>query len=619
MEKKALYLAMLMISGAALYGCSGDDGKDGANGTNGTNGTNGVNGQDGASAYTHEISFTEVSPAITDQEKNTLRATTKAMVAGQEQMIDYHLLMSTGDADNGEIYGLVKDYQDQPITYEDNSNYICNGTDSGYGSGLDHFSILQKNDKLYMVSQFECGPGAIYMNELEQDANGTLTLKADSLQFVSQKEEFGGWVHCAGMTTPWNSHLGSEEYEPNARSPEGGYYDEVTNRYWGGDASLNNPYYYGWTPEVQVNADGSPAYSKHYSMGRFAHELAYVMPDQKTVYLSDDGGKVGLFMFVADTAGDLSSGSLYAAKWVQTSAAGLGEAVLTWIDMGHTTNAAIRAVVAAKTTFATIFDSEAPLADGSCPTAGFTAIDTANGNECLKLLDVDGSGTVDATDEVIASRLETRRFAAMKGATTEFNKEEGITFNATNSKLYVAMSNISGGMEAGTLTGVADDIQLARNKCGGVYALGVAKDETIGSDYVAYDMKGLVAGTPTDYTGTSLEGNSCDIDSLASPDNVTFLEGSDILVIGEDTSYHPNDMVWAYDISKKSLTRIVTAPYGSETTSPFWHKDVNGFGYLTLTTQHPFGEVGGDYQRPEGVNIKSTAGYVGPFDFSNLK
>lgn len=30
--------------------------------------------------------------------------------------------------------------------------------------------------------------------------------------------EYGGlWVPCAGSVTPWKSHLGSEEYEPDAR------------------------------------------------------------------------------------------------------------------------------------------------------------------------------------------------------------------------------------------------------------------------------------------------------------------------------------------------------------------------------------------------------------------
>ncbi|WP_019604139.1 PhoX family protein [Teredinibacter turnerae] len=610
MKRKALYLAMMAICSATLIACSGDDGKDGVNGTDGTNGQP---GQDGNDAYTNDITFYEVAPAVTDTEKNTIRTSTKVSVGGEMQNIDYTTLLYTGDEDNGEVYGRVKDYQDNVIKNEDESDYMCNGTEGGLGSGLDHFSILQKNDKLYMVSQFECSVGAMYINELEQDANGELSAKEGTLQFVSQAAEFGGFTHCAGMTTPWESHLGSEEYEPDARNPGGKYYDEVSNYFWAGDASKNNPYYYGWTPEVQVNDAGEAVYMKHYSMGRFAHELAYVMPDEKTVYLSDDGTNVGLFMFVADEAKDLSAGTLYAAKWSQVSAEGLGDAVISWIDMGHASNDQVRAVVAAQPAFSDVFDVEDQV-DGACATAGFTPVTTANGSECLKLKDIDGSGAVDATDGALAARLETRRYAAMMGATTEFRKEEGITFNARDNKLYVAMSDISSGM-------VDDegDIQVETNRCGGVYSMSVALDETIGSAYVAYNMKGLVAGQSADYTGTALEGNSCDVDGIASPDNVAFLEGTDILVIGEDTSSHPNDMVWAYDITKKSLARIATTPYGSETTSPYWYKDINGFGYLTLTTQHPFGEVDKNYQRPETVDIRSTAGYVGPFDFSKLK
>jgi len=41
------------------------------------------------------------------------------------------------------------------------------------------------------------------------------------------------------------------------------------------------------------------------------------MPDEKTVYLADDGANVGFFMFIADKRGDLSAGILYAAQWQQ--------------------------------------------------------------------------------------------------------------------------------------------------------------------------------------------------------------------------------------------------------------------------------------------------------------
>jgi hypothetical protein len=61
--------------------------------------------------------------------------------------------------------------------------------------------------------------------------------------------------------------------------------------------------------------------AKHYSMGRLAIELPYTMPDKQTVYITDDGDNVMLGLYVASKPGDMSCGSLYAAKFIQT---GLG-------------------------------------------------------------------------------------------------------------------------------------------------------------------------------------------------------------------------------------------------------------------------------------------------------
>ncbi|BBN60125.1 alkaline phosphatase PhoX [Hydrogenovibrio marinus] len=575
------------------------------------------------------VDFQPIAPAVTQQEKDEIRSVKKVTINGQEQAIDYHRLMQTGQQDNGETFGVVKDYQDKVIREADGSAYLCNGTDTGEGSGLDHVSILQKNENLYMVSQFECGPGAMYVNQLEQSKDGHLSLKPNSLQFISQKEDFGGWVHCAGVTTPWQSHLGSEEYEPDAnpKAPKpyqsNRYYQSVGEFYWHGDILKNNPYFYGWTPEVSIDDKGQPQYTKHYSMGRFAHELAYVMPDNRTVYLSDDGANVGFFMFVADKTQDLSAGTLYAAKWHQTWSKGLGAAQIEWISLGHADNKTVKDFVATKPHFDDIFETAKPKGD-SCPT-GFQSVNASAGHECLKLMDVNKDGKVDAADEMIASRLETRRMAAYKGATVEFNKEEGITFNPDDNKLYVAMSQVREGMENFAKKGKSkdtydiggpNDIQLAYNFCGGVYQSDVAKDEKIGSDYVVKNMVGLLEGTPKSYKGTEYEGNKCDINGVANPDNLTYLPGAHLLVVGEDTSKHPNDMVWAYHTKSDEMQRIFTVPFGAETTSPYWYKDINGFGYLTMTTQHPFGEVKKDYVRPAGVDTKTEAGYIGPFKFS---
>lgn len=43
-------------------------------------------------------------------------------------------------------------------------------------------------------------------------------------------------------------------------------------------------------------------------MGRKSNEMGLVMPDNRTVYMADDGTNTAQYKFVADKAGDLSSG-----------------------------------------------------------------------------------------------------------------------------------------------------------------------------------------------------------------------------------------------------------------------------------------------------------------------
>lgn len=569
------------------------------------------------------VSFEEIKTPITTEAKNTQQASSKVTINGEEQAISYKEVMKTTMTGNGEVLGQSKDYLDNPITFTDGSAYICNGTNNGEGSGMDFTSLHNVDGKLFAISQFECALGSMYMVELNQDTNtGALTPKSETLSYVSQKAEFGGFVHCAGQKTPWSSHLSSEEYEPDAKSPSGNSYYTELAKYWK-DKSYS-AYYYGWTPEVKIE-DSKPVYAKHYSMGRFSHELAYVMPDNKTVYLSDDGSNVGLFMFIADTPKDLSAGTLYAAKWNQTSADGVGSADITWINLGHATNSEIRTILDSDNNIATndapsftdIFDVVAPT-NGTCD-SGYTSINTSAKQECLKLKTTSTHTSLTSAEkiELAASRLETRRYAALKGATTEFNKEEGITFDKNSGKLYVAMSTISNGMKDADTTydlGGYNDIKISKNNCGAVYALDVAsttmKDTTnvaINSPYVVKNMYGVVSGTPMTYDNSSVyTGNTCDVNGISNPDNVSFLENSNTLIIGEDTSAHKNNVVWSFDTKTEELKRIFTTPLGAETTSPFWYPNLaNGFSYLGVVTQHP------DLETTDSG--ESAFGYVGPF------
>ena len=124
----------------------------------------------------------------------------------------------------------------------------------------------------------------------------------------------GGWVLCFGSMSPWGTPLLSEELyfadTENWNNPSYNYHynQQELADYLG---YYPNPYDYGWIVEIENAATASPIFNKHMAMGRFSHENAQVMPDERTVYLSDDEYGTVLFKFVADTAGDLGAGTLY--------------------------------------------------------------------------------------------------------------------------------------------------------------------------------------------------------------------------------------------------------------------------------------------------------------------
>ncbi len=169
--------------------------------------------------------------------------------------------------------------------------------------------------------------------------------KTGALTTVAVKNiDFSGirglWIPCAGSLSPWNTHLGSQEYEPDARCAEnpGGFcpstpgvptWDDPANS--ANLASMNlyldpsgatspaRVYDYGIVPEVRVDRHGNTQVEAHRALGRISRELVQVMPDWRTVYQGDDGTYNVMTMFVGDIPGNLSSGTLYAARWVQTS------------------------------------------------------------------------------------------------------------------------------------------------------------------------------------------------------------------------------------------------------------------------------------------------------------
>jgi secreted PhoX family phosphatase len=291
---------------------------------------------------------------------------------------------------------------------------------------------------------------------------------------------------------------------------------------------------------------------------------------------------VGLFLFVADKAGDLTAGTRYAARWMQTSGEGVGAADLDWVKLGQATSDEIRGLIDGGITFDDIFDSTTLDVTPDWKDKGFRMISAGHmDNELLKL---------EPGMEQAAAFLEGRRYAAYLGATTEFNKMEGAALDPREKHLYLAMSYIEEGMQKNE-TGPADHIQVNNLKAGGVYQIVLAggrKDtsgEAIDSDWVGTSMHAPAKLTGEDIPNDAL-GNIANPDKIANPDNLFFSGKMRTLFIGEDSGTHVNNAVWAYNVDTDKLTRILSLASGAESTGLQVVENINGHAYIMSNAQH---------------------------------
>ena len=439
------------------------------------------------------------------------------------------------------------------------------------------------------ASMYGMLPSPIAVLTLDQDkSTGALTLVKYSN--VDTSVVNGLWITCGASRSPWNTHLSSEEYEPDATVIGSNTQFASFSKNLFGDAALANPYHYGHMPEITVNPDGSGSVKKHYCMGRISHELVQVMPDQRTALMGDDATNGGLFMFIADKAQDLSSGTLYVAKWAQKTSANGGSADLSWIRLGQASSAEIKALAdSLKATDIVDARTVDPL------NAAYTKIPFSGKSNWVKFA---------PGKEKAAAFLETHRYAAFKGASLGFTKMEGTTVNAKDKVAYSAMSYIQPAMTNGS-----GGIAIQGPNAGLVYALnlkGGQKDDggaAIDSEWVPVDMAAVPALVGEDLAKPDALGNLANPDKIANPDNIKFSEKLRTLFIGEDSGLHVNNFLWAYNVDTKSLARLMSAPAGAESTGLHAVDDINGFAYIMSNFQHP-----GDWELSKDVNGAVTGG-----------
>ncbi|UTF61904.1 PhoX family protein [Gilvimarinus sp. DA14] len=379
---------------------------------------------------------------------------------------------------------------------------------------------------------------------------------------------YGTIANCFGSVSPWGTPLTSEEWgnqgddtqewnDPSQQTARDmlAMYIDPTATDADGASSFPNTYRYHYIVEITEPTSDKPVPVKHYTLGRFEHENSIVMPDSKTVYLSQDDTNGVMFKFVADTAGDLSAGTLFAAKLTQD--AGSFEPLTTgfdvqWIELAHSDNTTIDGWIAdfddittadfveGQSNYLTDADAEAWAAGE----ANYPSV--ANGG---------GSTTAGmAMDDRIAF-LESRKAARAKGATAEWRKFEGIYVNHKRAEEAVEGTDLIEGEEVNQAyvyfaiadmdNGMVDnegDIQLSPRvkECGGVYRMPLLT----GAD--AYDVNRIEPVVMGSTYRSTLDGaERCDVNALSQPDNVIVLDDGRI-VIGED-GFQENNTLWMYD------------------------------------------------------------------------
>jgi len=432
----------------------------------------------------------------------------------------------------------------------------------------------QGGEKMYGVL-----PSQIAVLTLNQNPkNGKLSLVKYSPVNTSQAQ--GLWITCGSSLSPWNTHLSSEEYEPDAPfAHENPRFKSFSKNLYGNETSAN-PYNYGHLPEVTVNPDGTGTLVKHYCLGRISHELIEVMPDKRTVLMGDDYTNSGMFLFIADKPADLSSGTLYVAKLgdgfsIDPKDAG---AKLSWIKLGHATSDEIK-----------------KLAHTLKPSDIMTVLKTDPNDPSFTKIFYDGTANwvkLNPGMEKAAAFLETHRYAYLMGGSMGFSKMEGTTANFKDKVAYFALQNIQDSMTRGGKGWNAySNIDVPKPLiAGGIMSsklTGMQKDQTgasIKSEWVPTTISALIVGQDIEQDAL---GNLANPDMISNPDNLKFSEKLRTLFIGEDSSTHVNNFIWAYNVDTKKLSRIASMPSGAEATGLGIIDNLNGWMYLTANFQHP--------------------------------
>lgn len=237
---------------------------------------------------------------------------TNGVPAGKAKAKQWHdFLGFTPSTEGGNVLGYVT------VNHE----MVQKNDSIGDGGGMTMFKIGKKADGTIEV--------------LDQILPDGRTGKFFNVDFANTVGETG--MNCGGINAPSGRIWTAEEwYQTSNRQIAEGFSDTteftIGSKVPSGFAGLDGKKikrYENLNWMVEIDPRTAKAVRKQYNWSRQGFEAGVVMPDDKTVYLFEDGdaGKSILTKFVADVAGDFTKGKLYFYKQNQ------GQFTGTWVEV----------------------------------------------------------------------------------------------------------------------------------------------------------------------------------------------------------------------------------------------------------------------------------------------
>ena len=243
--------------------------------------------------------------------------------------VDKHIACFTSIVPTGQTPVMIipEEHNFQQILKQGSAYTIGGGNVPGNHDFTGYIGNGGSSELGYLAVNHENSPGGVSMANIHLDTATNLWVLDDTQAVDLYNTALVTTIrNCSGGISPWGTVITAEENTSAGDVNNDGYQDV------------------GWLVEIdpvtaQVVNYGN-GQEKLWAMGRMNHENVVVSEDQVTAYYGEDGGTDCVYKFVADTPGDLSSGTVYVLKLdLPLSGNDPSSATATWIQVPNTTQA----------------------------------------------------------------------------------------------------------------------------------------------------------------------------------------------------------------------------------------------------------------------------------------